>query len=93
MRLTKKDIAKLSSLSRVSLKGEEDKLLKDLEEILEHFSVLNEVNTDSTEPLLSGGGATNVFRADGGEWPYRGLGNENFISGKNDWMQIPPVFE
>ncbi|MCL5016460.1 MAG: Asp-tRNA(Asn)/Glu-tRNA(Gln) amidotransferase subunit GatC [Patescibacteria group bacterium] len=92
MELKEGDIKKLSELARISSDGQEKKLLNDLGEILEYFSVLNEVNTDKVEPLSGGTEAVNVFREDDREWLYRGSGKEKFINEEGGFMKIPPVF-
>jgi aspartyl-tRNA(Asn)/glutamyl-tRNA(Gln) amidotransferase subunit C len=47
------DLDKIEALALLKLQGEErEKILKDLEEIIKYFEVLNEVNTDNAEPLV-----------------------------------------
>ncbi len=63
--LTKKDLEKLANLARMDLKPEEkEKLLKDLEKILDYFEELKEVATDNVEPLTGGTESQNILRDD-----------------------------
>jgi len=47
------DIEKNERLAALKLKGEEkESITKDLEEILNYFNILKEVNTEDVEPLV-----------------------------------------
>jgi aspartyl/glutamyl-tRNA(Asn/Gln) amidotransferase C subunit len=47
------DIEKIERLAALKLQGEEkESITKDLEEILNHFNILKEVNTEDIEPLV-----------------------------------------
>ncbi|NCO28227.1 MAG: Asp-tRNA(Asn)/Glu-tRNA(Gln) amidotransferase GatCAB subunit C [Caldiserica bacterium CG02_land_8_20_14_3_00_36_38] len=47
------DIEKIERLAALKLKGEEkESITKDLEEILNYFNILKEVNTEDVEPLV-----------------------------------------
>jgi aspartyl-tRNA(Asn)/glutamyl-tRNA(Gln) amidotransferase subunit C len=47
------DIEKVERLAALKLKGEEkESITKDLEEILNYFNILKEVNTEDVEPLV-----------------------------------------
>ncbi len=64
--IDKKTLEYLAELGRIELdKKSEDKLLGDLQKILEHFKELEEVDTENIEPM-SGANifSANVFRED-----------------------------
>ncbi len=47
------DIEKIERLAALKLQGEEkESITKDLEEILNYFNILKEVNTEDVEPLV-----------------------------------------
>lgn len=47
------NIEKIERLAALKLQGEEkESITKDLEEILNHFNILKEVNTEDVEPLV-----------------------------------------
>lgn len=47
------DIEKIERLATLKLQGEEkESIIKDLEEILNYFNILKEVNTEDVEPLV-----------------------------------------
>ena len=47
------DIEKIERLAALKLQGEEkESIIKDLEEILNYFNILKEVNTEDVEPLV-----------------------------------------
>jgi len=47
------DIEKIERLAALKLQGEEkESITKDLEEILNYFNILKEVNTEDIEPLV-----------------------------------------
>lgn len=55
----------LSELAKVKLSEEEKKLLlKDLNRILEYFSIIDEVETSNVEPAFHVLGLSNVMRED-----------------------------
>ena len=65
MILKEKDVEHLAELARIEISdAEKKKLLKDLEEILEHVKELGEVNTDGVEPVTGGTTKKNEFRGD-----------------------------
>jgi len=94
--ITKKDLDYLGELARLDLSGaDEEKLLQDLQKILEHFEELKNVKTDNVEPMAGGTFAKNVFRADDSketvlprEWAV-----EQFPEKEKGYLKIPPVFE
>lgn len=96
MILDKKHLEHLAALARIELHAhEEEKLLKDLEKILEHFNELKEVNTDNVAPMAGGTELKNVTRGDlVREERLRGeRAVEAFPEKENGYLRVPPVFE
>ena len=93
--ITKKELEHLATLARIELDPkEEEKLLKDLVAILDHFKVLQELDTTNIQPMTGGTDLMNVLREDGErESTNRGAGVEAFPEEKNGYLKIPPVFE
>lgn len=91
----KKTLEHLAELSRIELNPEEEeKLLKDLGKILDHFRELQEVDTANVEPMTGGSDLKNVFRNDDErENTQKGAGVEAFPEHENGYLRIPPVFE
>ena len=74
--------------------GEEEKLLKDLGNILEHFEELGTLDTTKIPPMAGGSDLMNVLRADDErENTNRGAGVDAFPESKNGYNKVPPVFE
>lgn len=57
------DLNKLSKLASLPIK-ENEKILKNLEEISNHFDILKNIDTDKVEPLYQVNGLKNVYRDD-----------------------------
>jgi aspartyl-tRNA(Asn)/glutamyl-tRNA(Gln) amidotransferase subunit C len=112
MLIHKKTLDYLAELSRIELetptpeKGRgpdrsvgksEEKLLKDLQKILEHFEELKEVDTENIEPMAGGTIEKNVFREDNAENQKSNLKNQKltdaFPEKKGGFLKVPPVFE
>lgn len=84
----------LAELSRIELTArEEERLLKDLREILAHFEELQKLDTQDVAPMAGGGSLKNIFREDE-ERPnkYAGAGVESFPDNEKGFLKIPPVF-
>ena len=97
MLINKKTLEHLAALSRIELDGKnEEKLLKDLQKILEYFDELKEVDTENIEPMTGGTSQKNVFRDDE-ESGNEKVKNENltgqFPDKQNGYLKVPPVFE
>jgi len=92
--LTKRELAHLAELARVKLEPhEEDKLIKDLGKILDHFKELQELDTKDVPPIAGGTDLTNVFRTDGErENTNRGVGTDAFPEHHDGFLKVPPVF-
>ena len=92
--LNKKTLEHLAELARLDLKaGEEEKLLKNLQEILDYFKELQEVDTADIEPMTGGTSLKDVFREDEpGKTNDTGKGPEAFPETKGGYLKVPPVF-
>lgn len=91
--LNKKTLERLAELARIELKaGEEAKLLKNLQEILDYFQELQTVNTDGVQPLTGGTDRKNIFREDKNTTDDTGKGVANFPENQDGYLRVPPVF-
>ena len=73
---------------------EEEKLLKDLQKILDHFTELQELDTKDVPPITGGTALKNIFRDDDKEDSTNlGAGAQAFPEAKDGFLKIPPVFE
>ena len=93
--ITKKTLERLVALARIELDPkEEEKLLKDLGNILDHFKELQGLDTSNVPPMAGGTDLKNMFREDAGhENANRGEGVEEFPEKERGYLKIPPVFE
>ena len=65
MRLTDDEVRNIAALARVAMTNDEVEQMRDqLSNILEHFDVLNQVDTDSVEPTGHTVGLVSVMRED-----------------------------
>ena len=65
MGTNKDDITRLEKLARLELSdGEREKLIPEINEVIEYFNALNKLDTDGIEPLGYAPGLTNVMRED-----------------------------
>jgi len=92
--IDKKTLEHLAELARIELKpGEEEKLLKDLAEILGHFEELKTLDTSHVHPMSGGTHLKNVFREDSNSRDTNlGAGKELFPEKEEGLLKIPPVF-
>ncbi len=92
--LSKKALEHLAGLARLELNPqEEEKLLKDLQAILDHFKELQEADTKNIEPLTGGTSLKNVFRQDkAGISNDVARGSEAFPESHDGYLKVPPVF-
>lgn len=92
--ITKKDVEHLAGLSRIQIMpGEEQKIQKDLAKILEHFTELNEIDTEGIVPLAGGTLQSDVFREDEAERTTdTGKGKEQFPEIQSGFLKIPQIF-
>jgi len=93
--ITKHELEHLAKLARVDLDPkEEEKLLKDLGNILEHFNELKALDTANVEPMAGGTDLKNIFREDTErENTNQGAGVEAFPEKEKGYLKVPPVFE
>lgn len=93
--INKKNIQRISELARIDLQEKEmDKILGDLQEILEYFKELQELDTSKVEEELSLRADPNPFREDSGrENTNQGKGKSLFPEVEDNHLVIPPVFE
>lgn len=93
--IDKRELERLAKLARIELDPkEEEKLLRDLGEILGHFKELQELDTANVPPMTGGTDLVNILRVDGGhENTNRGAGVEAFPESKDGYLKVPPVFE
>lgn len=105
----KRELEHLAKLARIELDPqEEEKLLTDLGNILDHFKELQELDTTDVAPMMGGTDLRNVFREDGAapenaadmtkpneaaKTTNQGAGVEAFPEKKDGFLKIPPVFE
>jgi len=92
--LNKKSLEHLAALARIDLKsGEEEKLLSDLQSILNHFKELQEIDTSAVEPMAGGTQLRSVVREDtAGLTDDTGKGADAFPDANNGYLKVPPVF-
>ena len=93
--LSKHDLEHLAKLARIELDPkEEEKLLKDLGNILDHFTVLQKLDTANAAPMAGGTDLRSVFRSDAErENTDRGEGTDAFPEKKDGFLKVPPIFE
>ena len=94
--LTQKDLQHLAGLARLELKeNAEEKLLSDMQKILDHFEELKELDTTGVEPMAGGTFNKNIFRNDNSD--KSGLSAEEsfevFPEVDGKFLKIPPVFD
>ncbi len=93
--ITKHELEHLAKLARINLDPkEEEKLIKDLGNILEHFNELKALDTSNVAPMAGGTDLKNIFREDAErENTNRGAGVEAFPEKERGYLKVPPVFE
>lgn len=93
--ITKHELEHLAMLARIELDPrEEEKLIKDLGNILEHFNELKALDTTNVTPMAGGTDLKNVFREDTErENTNKGAGVDAFPEKEKGYLKVPPVFE
>ncbi len=94
--IDKKILERLTELARIELKPEkEEKLLNDLEKVLEYFEELKSVDTEGIEPMAGGTIQKNIFRDDNQSvkipTPAEKLVKQ-FPEEENGFLKVPAVF-
>ncbi len=98
-----KGLSHLFSLARIEEekdKEKREKLLKDLEKILDYFSQLKEIDTENVEPMAGGTFLESVFREDSERNEMtdeerdeqREIIIDDFPEDENKKLKVPPVF-
>jgi aspartyl-tRNA(Asn)/glutamyl-tRNA(Gln) amidotransferase subunit C len=92
--LSQKSLEHLAKLARIEINArEEEKLLKDLQGILNYFEELKNLDMSEAENS-SGGEVKNSLRQDGETRNTdRGKGREAFPQVRKNFLRVPPVFE
>jgi len=93
--ISKEELRHLATLARIEIDPkEEDKLIKDLGSILEHFEELQALDTKAVPPMTGGTDLRNVFRGDTERVNTdRGVGVDAFPKSEGGALHVPPVFE
>jgi aspartyl-tRNA(Asn)/glutamyl-tRNA(Gln) amidotransferase subunit C len=93
--INKKTLQHISELARIDLQEKEmDKLLGDLQKILDYFKELQELDTSKVKEELSLRADLKLFRDDAErESTNQGKGRSSFPEVENNHLVIPPVFE
>lgn len=97
--IDKKTLEHLAELAKIELtEHEEEKLLKNFEEILNYFEELKQVDTSNVKPMTGGTASENVFREDEKEIRSQINGSpddliEAFPEKEGRFLKVPPVFE
>jgi len=94
MKLTKKEVLHIAGLAKLSLNKEEEvKFEKQLSEIVNYVSELNEISLQGIEPTSQTTGLKNVFREDLETEPS--LTPEKALSGTeetyNNYFMVPQI--
>ncbi len=92
--INKTTLTHLAKLANIELDPkEEEKLLKDLIEILDYFKELESLDTKNIAPMTGGTDLANIFREDNERKSTdQGAGTEIFPESKNGFLKVPPVF-
>ncbi len=87
------NIEKFAKLARIKLsKKEEERIGKELSDVLDYFEELEELNTDKAPLVIGGASLVNVFRED--EIPQERLNpsTESFPEKEKGYLKVPKVF-
>lgn len=91
--ISKEDVAKLATLSNVTLQDDEiDGMTRDLQAILQYIEQLDELNTEAVEPTYQVTGLESVYREDTVE---TGVSREALLAlapdQKDEQVKVPKV--
>lgn len=92
--MKREELEKLAKLARIELRPEEEeKLLGDMEKILDYFKELQKLQTEHIVPVEGGTTFSNVFRED---IPGSGMNGDEarmaFPETEDGFLEVPPVF-
>ncbi len=92
--MKREELEKLAELARIELHSEEEeRLQRDMENILNYFKELQELPTEDVLPVAGGTSFSNVFRED---VPGEGMDGEAartaFPETEDGFLKVPPVF-
>jgi aspartyl-tRNA(Asn)/glutamyl-tRNA(Gln) amidotransferase subunit C len=92
--INKESLIHLTKLARIELTpAEEEKLLDDLQKILDHFEELKRLDTSLIEPMKGGSSLKNVLRDDESrENTNQSEGVKQFPENWDKFLKVPPVF-
>lgn len=94
--IDEKTLKHLAGLARIEI-DDADKLLNDLQKILEYFENLKEVDVEKTEPLLGAAAQKNIFREDEPRTGDEIISSEDlrksFPETENGFLKTPAVFQ
>lgn len=95
MAVSKKDVEYIANLARLKLhEDEEERLVKDMNQILEYIELLNEVDTEQVAPLEHVTELTTRFRKDVALTPLdHELALKNAPDADSDYFRVPKVIE
>jgi aspartyl/glutamyl-tRNA(Asn/Gln) amidotransferase C subunit len=93
--INKRTLEHIAELARLELSEREtEKFLKDLQDILEHFNDLKEVNTEGVEPMAGGTSLKNIWREDEERINTNlGSGVHAFPETEGGYLKVPKIFE
>ncbi|TAH68868.1 MAG: Asp-tRNA(Asn)/Glu-tRNA(Gln) amidotransferase subunit GatC [Anaerolineaceae bacterium] len=94
MKISKESFHNIADMVKLSFKEEEKlKLIKDLNHTVEFIETMNDMNTDSQEPMSYIHNLKNVFREDVASNAKAGQGlHENAPESMSDYYVVPPIF-
>lgn len=95
MSVTKDEVAYIANLARLKLnQDEQERLARDMNQILEYMELLNEVDTTHIKPLEHVSEITASFRTDRVEKPLdHELALKNAPDADSDYFRVPKVIE
>jgi aspartyl-tRNA(Asn)/glutamyl-tRNA(Gln) amidotransferase subunit C len=93
--ITRETLEHLARLARLELDGqEEEKLLRDLQNILNYFEELSQLKTEGAQTPIEKIAHKNAFREDTERrGTNQGKGVDAFPHTKDGFLQVPQVFE
>ncbi len=93
--IDKKEVARIENLAELSLsEGEREEMREDLNEILNHFEKLQELDTEEVDPLMHILNLKNVLREDSPrETVSREEALKNAPARKGKFFQVPAVIQ